>query len=220
MAIIVNISKDGRQGNARKHVYKDASFKNIGNTLPSYIRFLSSDVIVSSGRSYVNVGKSQRTPRKIFTSSGRRYDVLPSDVAGESVDITRIVSAEGGVDGTWMVQMSGIYRMAENSLYDAEAIRNSIVNIFTFTLRERVLIPDFGSCLNDIIGMPLTDAKVVVIKEMVEKMLEWERRVSVNDVAVRFDADSGVVSILLAYSIPALNVRSTSFEMNISIEDE
>ena len=169
MALVVRVSPGGRSA-SRPYRYRDASFKTIGNVLPAYSSFTQADVRLQGSRHYVAAEEPQRAPRMVFTSSGRRYALDPRSVAVlggvRRVFIDSVLEAEGlsEVDGTWRLQYGGVYRMSENSLVDLDAVRNSVRNLFLFSLRERIIVPEFGSCLNDVIGSSMTDGQMVAVR--------------------------------------------------------
>lgn len=225
MALIINVSSR-KESDVRPYRYLDASFKTIGNVLPVYSPFTQEDVREQGSRRYVPAEEPQRRPRAVFTSSGRRYALDPQSVqvlgGVRRVYLDRVLAAEGldEVDGEWRIQYGGLYPAQDNSLRDVDAIRNSIRNIFLFSLRERIIMPDFGSCLGDVIGSTMTDGQLVVVKEMVEKMMNWEPRISLDDVSVSFDPDQYLVIISVRYSVPGLDVAPDVVQMNVSVKDQ
>lgn len=224
MALVINVAYS-KKSDARSYVYKDASFKTIGNVLPKYVDFTQGEIYVYIGKRYIRFAEEQRKPRAIFTSSGRRYPIHAYEIAGKSINLERILGLEGvvqggSITGTWQIQFGGLYSPSDNSLYDADAIRNSIRNIFIFSLRERIILPTFGSCLADIIGSTMTDGQTIVVKEMVEKMMNWERRIKLEDVMVSKYPDEYQVEITITYSVPTLRLTAQNLSMMISVTDD
>ncbi len=74
---------------------------------------------------------------------------------------------------------------------------------------ERVMRPDFGCTIWDLLFEPINDNTLGLMAESVrEAMARWEPRIDVDDVDVRpVDAVSGAVEIAVAYTVRATNDR-------------
>lgn len=224
MALVIDVTYR-KTSEAKSYVYKDANFKTIEKTLPKYIDFTSNDIVVYKEKRGISINENQRTPRKIFTSSKRRYELYHYDIDGNFINLERILKSEGiesgsSIPGIWKVQLGPLINMQDNSMFDREAIKNSIKNLFTFHLRERILIPGFGNCLDDMIGSSMTDGQMVIAKEMVEKMMEWERRIDLTDVDLKYDPDNYEILIKITYSIPSIKVASETLSVLINVRDD
>jgi phage baseplate assembly protein W len=227
MALVINVAYNN-VSEAKSYIYKDASFKTIGNILPKYIEFGTSNiktaVINGNTKKYINFNDNQRIPRMIFTSSKRRYEIYPYEIEGNAIYIDRILREEGINDSDigselWKLQLSGIVQQQSNSLYDRNAIKNSIRNLFNFSLRERIILPSYGSVLNDLIGVAMTDGQNIATREAVEKMMGWEPRIKLQDVSVKQNPDNYEIDIQIIYAIPALKLTGETLSFLISVTD-
>jgi hypothetical protein len=70
------------------------------------------------------------------------------------------------------------------TLYDLDLIKQDILNHFHVRQGERLMNPEFGTIIWDIIFEPLTeDLKSLVIKN-VEDIINYDPRVKVNDIII------------------------------------
>lgn len=103
--------------------------------------------------------------------------------------------------------------VGDNDLvYDIEAIRLSLFNIFTTHAGERLFNPLFGSNLDSLLFEPMDDTTAFYIKNEILLGIErWEPRISINKArtAVVPDYDNQVYAITLVYSIPAIDAMDT-----------
>lgn len=237
MALVINVAYNN-VSDARSYIYKDASFKTIGNILPKYQNFSKSDIKYdqSTGKLYINFTDDQRIPKKIFSSSGRRHEIYSYEIDGKAIYIGRILSDEGintdsitpltadtfiqnlDING-WKIQMSGVVQQQANSLYDREAIKNSIRNLFNFSLRERIILPSYGSVLNDLIGVAMTDGQRIATREAIEKMMGWESRIKLQDISVEQNPDTYEIAIKIVYAIPSLKLSGEILSFLINVTD-
>lgn len=93
---------------------------------------------------------------------------------------------------------------------DVNAIRASLVNIFSWRQGERILDPQFGNILHSFIFEQMTNITKENIKKGVVKMIGYEPRVGILNVDVQYKSDIGQVNVQLQYNIPSLNVESIS----------
>lgn len=91
----------------------------------------------------------------------------------------------------------------------ADSIAQSIWLILSTSRGERVMRPDFGCGLNDLV-FSLNDARLAgTIQQTVrEALVLWEPRIDVLDVAVTFDpAQPSLVLIEITYQVRTTNSR-------------
>nr|WP_302831665.1 GPW/gp25 family protein [uncultured Bacteroides sp.] len=92
---------------------------------------------------------------------------------------------------------------------EEEDIRQSLQIILSTRLGERIMRPDFGTDLNNLVfhNMDLT-ARTQLRAAIEEAILYWEPRISLDSVS--FDTSeerNGILSILLEYTIRQTNSR-------------
>lgn len=103
-----------------------------------------------------------------------------------------------------------------DTLYDRNAIRNSIANILKWKPYERILNPGFGNTLwNTVFDMVRASSKDT-IENMVKRMLAAEPRIRVEAVEVSVNAVNSAVSIAFMYSIPSMGKEMEKYELTIS----
>jgi phage baseplate assembly protein W len=92
-----------------------------------------------------------------------------------------------------------------------EEIDAAIRMILATVPGERVMRPDFGCAMWDMLFAPLTAGTLGLIEQSVRSALErWEPRIDLQDVHATAGQDSGTVHIAVAYRI-----RSTSDVRNL-----
>lgn len=102
-------------------------------------------------------------------------------------------------------------------LYDAEAVLNSLSNIFKWRKGQRILNQEFGNPLIPFIYEPInamtTSNLAIAIKTSINK---WEPRVLIKDIIVIPYEDQNQYHISIVYSIPTLNTDNINFDLNIN----
>jgi phage baseplate assembly protein W len=88
-----------------------------------------------------------------------------------------------------------------------EDIREAILLILETNLGERVMRPDFGSGLRDLVFQPLNTATMALAQHRVEQALvTWEPRIQVQDVVVTIDGPrKNQALIRISYQVRATN---------------
>lgn len=89
-------------------------------------------------------------------------------------------------------------------------IRESLWILFSTALGERLMLPQYGCQLWDMVFQSLTTTFIRELQQLVgQAILQWEPRIDVNDVLVQPDAQQeGLVSIAVEYTIRKTNSRS------------
>ncbi len=90
-----------------------------------------------------------------------------------------------------------------------DAVRQSIWTILTTAPGERVMRPDFGAGLSDLVFAPDSAAtRGLVASQVREALLEWEPRIDVLEVDVAADpTDPTRLLIDIGYQVRATNSR-------------
>jgi len=83
-----------------------------------------------------------------------------------------------------------------------DVIRSSIRNILHTRLGERVMLPEFGSRLHELVFEPLDDIMRQLARTyVIEALRRWERRITITDVKVVSDEDRHEFSVVVTYVI-------------------
>ena len=92
----------------------------------------------------------------------------------------------------------------------AEDIRESLWILLSTSPGERVMVPEFGCALWQMLFQKLDVTAITEIQELITRaILNWEPRVTVDEVTVVSDPGvAGLVNIYLAYTIRRTNTRS------------
>jgi phage baseplate assembly protein W len=89
-----------------------------------------------------------------------------------------------------------------------EEIDAAIRMILATVPGERVMRPDFGCSMWDMLFAPLTAGTLGLIEQAVRSALErWEPRIDLQDVRATAEQGSGTVHIAVAYRIRTTNDR-------------
>ncbi len=93
--------------------------------------------------------------------------------------------------------------------HDEETIRQSIWMILTTAPGERVMRPDFGCGIHDLVFAPNTPGTAgQVIAEVHQALVRWEPRIDVLDVdAVPDDTRPNLLLIAISYQVRTTNNR-------------
>ena len=93
--------------------------------------------------------------------------------------------------------------------YDEETIRQSIWMILTTAPGERVMRPDFGCGIHDLVFAPNTPGTAgQVIAEVHQALVRWEPRIDVLDVdAAPDDTQPNLLLIAISYQVRTTNNR-------------
>ena len=98
---------------------------------------------------------------------------------------------------------------AVNMLVDEADIKSSLEILLSTRLGERVMVPDYGCNLDELLFKPLTlTLKTFVIDLIKTAILYYEPRIDLNKIAIDpTDELEGVLLINLDYTIRATNSR-------------
>jgi phage baseplate assembly protein W len=93
------------------------------------------------------------------------------------------------------------------ALYDVEAIKNSIKNIFLTAPGQKILNPRFGIDLRRFLFEPVNDFTTELITfDIEERLPDMEPRIIVRNVNVVADEENNAYSISLQIDVPSLNI--------------
>jgi phage baseplate assembly protein W len=83
------------------------------------------------------------------------------------------------------VGFSTVNKKAENfKLFDFELIKQDLINLFNIRRGERLMNPEFGTVIWDMLFEPLTDEIKYTITQNVNSIINFDPRVSASEVIV------------------------------------
>lgn len=93
---------------------------------------------------------------------------------------------------------------------DEQDIRESLWILFSTALGERIMLPDYGSQLWQMVFQNITNTLMTQLEDIVRQaVLYWEARIDVDEVVVQPDATvAGLVLITVYYTIRKTNARN------------
>ncbi len=104
-----------------------------------------------------------------------------------------------------------VFSRGENSVQmvdEEEDIRQSLVILLSTIKGERVMQPDFGANMEDLLFEPLTVSFAKKISDQIERaILFYEPRIKTDDISFNQDNENGLVEIRIDYTIIATNNR-------------
>ena len=104
-----------------------------------------------------------------------------------------------------------------HNLDDINAIRNGLVNIFSWRRGERIILPEFGNTLYRFLYESITSEVLNDIqRECVEMITRWEPRISILNVNLEAFPDDHEVLVEVQYTIPTLTDAQLNFSTIIN----
>lgn len=93
---------------------------------------------------------------------------------------------------------------------DDNDIQESLRILFQTQMGERVMLPQYGTLLWQMVFRSITTTLMTELEEMVRQaILYWEARIIVNNITVQPDASvAGLVLIVVDYTIRTTNARN------------
>ena len=102
-------------------------------------------------------------------------------------------------------------------LKDIQSVQNGINNIFTWKKGQRVLEPEFGSNLYQLLYEPINASTATLIGEYLKTDIEkWEPRVSIDKIVIDPRAEENTYYIQVNYSVPVLSDQILVFSAILS----
>lgn len=93
--------------------------------------------------------------------------------------------------------------------YDIDAIRNSLVNLFTTAPGEKILNPEYGLDLRKYLFSPATIEVAESIREHIYiQIARFEPRIVLTDVRILIYEDVNEFDITISFNIPYLNITN------------
>jgi phage baseplate assembly protein W len=111
-----------------------------------------------------------------------------------------------GVGWAFPVQADPSVGDMSTAVYE-EDIRQAILLILETNLGERVMRPDFGSGLRELVFEPVNISTMALVKHRVEQaLINWEPRIRVQEVRVQVEgASRNTVLVTISYEVRATN---------------
>ena len=93
--------------------------------------------------------------------------------------------------------------------YDIDALKNSLLNLFSTSPGDKILSPEFGIDLREYIFEPITRERAFDLQRKVfTGITRFEPRLLVDSVVVMPNFDAMEYSISINYSVPTLNITN------------
>lgn len=106
-----------------------------------------------------------------------------------------------------------------NSIFDLEAVKNSIVTCFTTAPGQKILNPEFGLDLRTYLFEPITETTAFFIRDDIfNNLSRFEPRVVVRNVSVIPNIDDQLYEIYLQIDVPQLNIYGVSIKNTLNSE--
>lgn len=91
---------------------------------------------------------------------------------------------------------------------DEEDIWQSLQILFSTSLKERRILPDYGCNLEDFVFATLNVSLLTLLEEMIrEGIVLHEPRIKLDDLRIVLNELEGKIEILLVYTVRATNTR-------------
>jgi phage baseplate assembly protein W len=106
-----------------------------------------------------------------------------------------------------------------DSLFDLEAVQNSIATVFTTAPGQKILNPTFGLDLRMYLFEPISENSAFFIRDDIFNNLStYEPRVVVRNVSVKPNVDEQLYEITLQIDVPQLNIYGVSLKNTLNSE--
>ena len=103
------------------------------------------------------------------------------------------------------------------AIYDINAIKNSLNNLFSYNKYERILNPEYGLDLKQFLYEPLTSNVLSGIgMEITNAINMWEPRISIENINVIPKYDDNEFEIELTYTCNNIRNKSFFFKYNVT----
>ena len=115
--------------------------------------------------------------------------------------------------------LNSIEPTVKSKLKDVEAVYQSLYNIFSVRLGERLFLPDFGFSLEDELFELMDDTSTLAIfSKVVEAVDRWESRVLVDQQNTKITPypDLNMFEVLLVFAIRGVDGSKFEFRGSVS----
>jgi len=92
---------------------------------------------------------------------------------------------------------------------DAHDIKESLVILLNTNLGERVMLPEYGSELQNYLFDIISNSKLHFLKNVIRTaILKFEPRITVNDIIIdQKDYQEGIIRVVIKYTVKSNNTR-------------
>lgn len=91
---------------------------------------------------------------------------------------------------------------------EEEDIRQSLKILLSTIKGERIMLPDYGANMEELLFEPITVSFAKLMSVKIERaILFYEPRITTNDISFRQDPEEGLVEVKIEYTIIATNSR-------------
>jgi phage baseplate assembly protein W len=98
-------------------------------------------------------------------------------------------------------------------LYDFNLAKQDLINYFNIRKGEKLMQPSFGTIIWDMLFEPLNESTQLIIANDVTRIVSYDPRLAVSQVAIEQQTNGFLVSLTLAY-IPTDQVETISLNFN------
>ena len=117
------------------------------------------------------------------------------------------------------------YKLTKNTsgtikkVEDIDSVKQSIKIILSTSLGERIMEPDFGSRLRNLLFEQMDDITTILIELEIQETIEkWEDRVIINNVNVVPNYDINYYDVYVDFTVIRIDKRGT-FEGKIKVSE-
>jgi phage baseplate assembly protein W len=92
---------------------------------------------------------------------------------------------------------------------DAHDIKESLVILLNTNLGERIMLPEYGSDLQNYLFDLISNSKLHFLKNVIRTaILKFEPRITVNDIIIdQKDYQEGIIRVIIKYTVKSNNTR-------------
>lgn len=102
-------------------------------------------------------------------------------------------------------------------LYDIELVKMDLLNHIFTKQGERVMMPNFGTIIPEMVFEPLDNETVDTVTSEVLRVINYDPRVEIIDFEARPNFDEGTITVAARLFYIELNIVD-DFELNIEFE--
>jgi phage baseplate assembly protein W len=122
--------------------------------------------------------------------------------------------------------MSGLYKGYSSHQYeynkslrlsDIEVVKRDLLNHIFTRFGERVMLPEFGTRIPDLLFEPLDDITITMVESDLRDVFEYDPRVELVDMAVSVDYDNNSMTVSAILNYLELDLNDI-FDLNLQFD--